>query len=117
MKRRIRLPVMQVAMAIEPGSNGDATVRLAFKGAAKMMLTHVFTALKGKLFDDYSMAEEIATRMRNGACSRTLTVSIEGPDFHRLSLCEWPAIIRHLMERTFRCRLTFFDKYDKFLNA
>lgn len=116
-RKRVRLPVMRVAMAVEPMSEGDTTVRFAFHGAAKVMLTHVFVNLKGKLYADYSMTEEISTQMLNGKCHKTLTVSIEHPDLHRLSLPEWPAVIRHLMERTFRCRVTCFDKYEKFLNA
>lgn len=116
-KQHVRWQVMRVAMAVEPMSDGDMTVCFAFHGATKVMLSHVFTNLKGKLFADYSMTEDIANKMLNGKCCRTLTVRIEQPDFHRLSLSEWPSIIRYLMERTFRCRVTYFEKYELFLNA
>lgn len=113
--------VLQVAMAVEPptGSLLEEVnpLRFAFHGASKVMLSHVFRELKDKLFRDFSLQEDIANQMLNGKCYSTLVVTIDTPDLHRLSVGEWPAVIAHLMERSFRCRVTYFEKYEKFLNA
>jgi len=29
----------------------------------------------------------------------------------------WPTMIKGMMERRFRCEVTYFDNYEKFLNA
>lgn len=117
----VRPPVLQVAMAIEPCDDGIAdneqTLHLAFHGATKVMISHVFQTLRGRLFKDYSVTEHFASQIINGKCFHTLVVLISDPDLHRLSLREWPSIIGHIMERTFRCRVVYFEKYEKFLNA
>lgn len=116
-KRKLQLPTMRVAMFFEPMTDGVATLCVIFHGAAKAMLAHVFRKLKGSLFSDYSMTVKTSSTTTNGKCRKTLVVHIRDINTHYLSLREWPVIIRHLMERTFRCRVTCFDKYEKFLNA
>lgn len=114
-------PVLQVSMAIDFSDDGqectDNTLLFVFHGAFKLMLSHVFGQLRRKLFEDYFLTEEMMPKIINGKCYRQLTVKIEQPDFHRLSLNEWPLIIKSMMERTFRCEMTYFDNYEKFLNT
>lgn len=114
-------PVLQVSMAIEPTPDTQdrnaKTLRFVFHGAYAKMLNYVFWVLRGRLFDDFRMTEYMVPIILNGKCYRSLIIQIEQPDFHRLSLSEWPLIIRHLMERTFRCQVTYFDNFDKFLNT
>jgi len=112
-------PMLQVAMSIEPvgeakESNGKA-LKFVFHGAVKMMLSHVFGQLRDRLFKDYSLVENIMPIV-NGKCYHSLSIRIQQPDFHRLSLIEWPVVIKHLMERTFRCEVTYFANYEKFMN-
>jgi hypothetical protein len=113
-------PMLQVAMAIEPTDDTQEdtykTLRFVFHGAFKLMLSHVFRQLRERLFNDYSVTEEVM-QIVNGKCYRSLIIQIEQPDLHRLSLTEWPLIIKSMMERTFRCKLTYFTNYEKFLNA
>ena len=117
----VRPPVLQVAMTLEPYSGGltecTQTLHFAFHGASKVMLTHVFQTLRGRLFRDYSITEKIAPQILNGKCCHTIVVLIDNPDLHFLSVCEWPSIISYILERTFRCKVAYFDKYEKFLNA
>lgn len=113
-------PVLQVAMAVEPveaQEDEKKTLRIVFHGVSKLMLRHVFGLLRGRLFEDFSLTDEMMPAIINGKCYRSMTILIEQPDFHRLSLNEWPTIIKSMMERRFRCEVTYFDNYEKFLNA
>lgn len=113
-------PVLQVAMAVEPveaQEDDKKPLRIVFHGASKLMLRHVFGLLRGRLFEDFSLTDEMMPAIINGKCYRSMTILIEQPDFHRLSLNEWPTIIKSMMERRFRCEVTYFDNYEKFLNA
>ena len=108
-------PVWQVAVAVEPAE--DATVRLSFHVPTPLLISTVFDRLKGKLFPDYSLTEEMTPQMLNGKCYRTWVVDVTDPDLHRLSLAEWLPMIKSMMERRFRVKVTCFDNYEKFLNA
>ncbi len=113
-------PVLQVAMAVEPVESQEddkKNLRIVFHGASKLMLRHVFGLLRGRLFEDFSLTDEMMPAIINGKCYRSMTILIEQPDFHRLSLNEWPTIIKSMMERRFRCEVTYFYDYEKFLNA
>lgn len=119
-------PVWQVAMAIEPTADEklgqrigdkDCPLRFVFHGAKPLMIDVVFTRLRGKLFGGYQMTEEMQTRMLNGKCYRSWVVEVSEPDLHRLSVPEWPAIIKQMMESIFRCQITYFENYETFLNA
>ena len=125
-KRWLRAPVWQVAMAVEPTADerlgqqagvDGCPLRFVFHGAAPLMLDVVFTRLRGKLFDDYQRTEEMHTQMLNGRCYRSQVVEVTNPDLHRLSLPEWPTMLSSMLQRTFRCQVTYFDSYDKWLNA
>lgn len=115
------IPVLQVAMAIEPMDDAqhdnEKPLRIVFHGAFNVMLRHVFGLLRNRLFRDFMLTEDMMTTIINGKCYHFTTVQIEQPDYHRLSLNEWPLIIKHLMEQTFRCEVTFFENYEKFLNT
>lgn len=120
-RRKQREMVIRVAVAIEPTSGNhvgeDGALRFAFHGATQRMLTHVFRTLqKGGLFADYVITESTQMPMVNGRSYRTLTVEVARPDLQRLSKGEWPQLIAHLMQSTWRCRVTCFDRYQKFLN-
>ena len=112
---------MQVAMSIEPveASHEDAetSLRVVFRGAFKLMLRHVFGHLRQRLFKDFSIVDNITPTIVNGKCYRSMTVQIEKPDLYRLGLAEWPLMIKSMMERTFRVQVTFFESYERFLNA
>jgi len=111
--------VLQVAMALEPTDEapGESLLRIVFHGAPKLMLRHVFGLLRERLFKDFSLDEDIMPIIINGKCYRSIIIQIEQPDFHRLSLSEWPLVIKHIMERIFRCEVTFFEDYENFLNT
>jgi hypothetical protein len=114
-------PMLQVAMSIEPvgeakESNGKA-LKFVFHGAVKMMLSHVFSQLRERLFKDYSITENMMPTIMNGKYYRSMTIQIEQPDFHRLSITEWPLIIKSMLERTFRCEVTYFTDFEEFLNT
>ena len=108
-------PVWQVALAIEPTGNGP--LRLVFHVPHPRLVVTVFNQLRGTLFKDYQMTEEVMTQMLNGKCYQAWVVDVIQPDLHRLSLSEWPAMIKSMMERRFRCQVKCFDSYEKFLNA
>ena len=108
-------PVWKVALAVEP--TDDGTVRLAFHVPHPILVRTVFNQLQGMLFADYQMTEEIMTQILNGKCFSAWVVTVSKPDLHRLSLNEWPTMIKSMMERRFRCEVTYFDNYEKFLNA
>ena len=118
-------PVWQVAVAVEPtnevsrvaGSQDDTTVRLAFHVPHPLLISSVFDRLRGTLFSDYQMTEDVMPQMLNGKCYRSWVVDVSHPDLHRLSISEWPTVIKSMMERRFRVQVTFFDNYEKFLNA
>ena len=114
-------PVLRVAMSIEPCVDAhdgqEKSLRFVFHGAFKPMLSHVFGQLRDRLFHDYSMTEDMMPAIINGKCYRSLMIRIERPDFHRLSLSEWPLIIKSMMERRFCCEVTYFTDYEKFLNT
>ena len=114
--RTIKPVVRQVSMAKVDDAEGGQ-LRFAFHGATKVMLTHVFQKLKGKLYRDYAIQDSITEWMRNGRSYHTLFVCIVDPILNHLDLKEWPAIIKCVMERTFRCRVIYFDKYEKLLNT
>jgi len=121
-KRWPRPLVLQVAVAIVPrsepsGSEQQEPLTFAFHGAKKLMLTHVFTRLRGTLFANYAVTEHIDNQMLNGRSYLTLLVSVNEPNVNGLSPEEWPCLIAYLMERTFRCKVTYFAKYEKFLNT
>ena len=120
--RRSEKPVVQkVAMSIEPTAVGTPDtmppLRFAFRGCSIPMLKHVFRRLKDKLFNDYEISIDNSTTILNGKCYLTLFVDITGPNIIQLSVCEWPTIIKYIMERTFRCRVVFFEKYKDFMNT
>ena len=112
--------MLRVAMALEPADEAReqrGSMRIVFHGASKLMLRHVFGLLRGRLFKDFSLTDDMALTIINGKCYRTIAVRFDQPDFYRLSLGEWPIIIKHLMEQAFRCKVTFFENYEKFLNT
>ena len=108
-------PVWQVAVTVEPTDNGAA--RLVFRVPHPLLVSTVFDRLKGTLFADYQISEELQPAMLNGKCYRSWVVDVHKPDLYRLSLAEWPAMIKSMMERRFRCQVTCFDNYERFLNA
>ena len=110
-----RLWKRSVSMVRYDSENGR--MRYAFHGATTAMLTHVFRLLKRKIFKGYEIQEAGIEMMRNGRLQRTTFVNIIDPIPHHIDLKELPGMIKHLMERSFHCRVTYFDKYDKFLNA
>ena len=105
----------RVALAVEP--TDDGTVRLVFHVPHPILVRIVFNQLQGMLFSDYQMTEEIMTQILNGKCFSTWVVTVSKPDLHRLSLNEWPTMIKGMMESRFRCEVTYFDNYEKFLNT
>ena len=108
-------PVWQVALAVEPTDNG--VVRLAFHVPHPLLVTEVMDRLQGTLFEGYALTEDICPAMLNGKCYRQWVATVRNPDLHRLSLAEWLPMIKSMMERRFRCEVTYFDNYEKFLNA
>lgn len=119
-KKWLRPPVPQIAFAIEPREvecNYEKPLTFVFHGASCVkMVNYVFGLLCGTLFQDYSCKEEIATQFLNGKCWQTYVVEITKPDEHRLSISEWPTIITYMLEKRFRCKVTFYKNYEKFLN-
>ena len=107
--------VWQVAMAVEPGEDG--MLRFAFHAPCPSLIKDVFDRLRGTLFEDYQITEEVMGQIINGKCYRAWVAEVRGADTHKLSVTEWPMVIKGMMERRFRCRVTYFENYDKFLNA
>lgn len=108
-------PVWQVAVVVEP--TDDTTVRLAFHVPHPRLVAAVMDCLQGTLFDGYTISEDICPAIINGKCYRSWVAEVRNPDLHRLSLAEWLSLIKSMMERRFRCQVTCFDDYEKFINA
>ena len=96
--------------------NHERPLTFVWHGSALKMIHYVFGMFRGTLFQDYNCTEEIAPQILNGKCWQTYVVDIKEPDEHRLSVSEWPQIITHMLEKRFRCKVTFYKNYNKFLN-
>ena len=118
-KKWPRPTVWQVAFAMEKQEvecNTEKPLTFAFHGSCLKMINYVFGQLRGTLYEDYTCKEEIATQILNGKCWHTYIVEIKKPDERWLSANEWPIIIKYMMERRFRCKVTYYKNYNKFLN-
>ena len=104
----------QVGVAVERAAGTE--VRLAFH-APKRMVTTVMDCLNKVLFEGYELTGEFMPQILNGKCHLAWVADVRGADLHRLSLKEWLPMIKSMMERRFRCRVTCFEHFDKFLNA
>lgn len=114
-------PFYRVAVAVEPWepspTESERPLRFWFRVPEPQLVTMIFDKLKGSLFENYSIKEDIHPCIINGKCYQSWVVTVRKPDLHRLSIPEWPTIIKSMMERRFRVRVTCFDKFEKFLNA
>ena len=110
-------PTWNIAFAADwRGSDADQFC-FVFHGAFREMLTTVFDILKGNLFDAYDLEDEHQFGILNGRCYRAWVVHITNPDLQNMSLREWTSLITLLLQKHFRCKVTFFKDYEKFLNA
>ena len=107
--------VWKVAVFVEPIEDG--TLRIAFRLPNPILVSTIFDRLRGTLFYSYKMVENIMTNIVNGKCYRSWIVSVNQPYFQRLSLSEWPVIVKNMMEQRFHCNVTCFENYEKFINA
>ena len=108
-------PVWKVAVVVYP--TDDYTVRLLFRVPHSVLVTTVFNILQGSLFKSYTSEWVEQPNRLNGKCYRLMALTVHEPDLHRQSLPEWLPLIKSMMERRFRCQVTCFDNYEKFLNA
>lgn len=118
-KKWPRPTVWQVSFAMQPREvecNHERPLTFVWHGSALKMIHYVFGIFRGTLFQDYSCKEEIAPQILNGKCWQTYIIEIKEPDEHRLSISEWPQIITHMLEKRFRCKVTYYKNYNKFLN-
>jgi hypothetical protein len=122
-RRGLKPAVRQVAMIqtwrTVYGPNGEEPQRFTIElhGAVKAMVRRIMDPLRNTLYKDYSLEWEPMTDRLNGRCSRTLVLTIDDPDLHRLGVDEWVQLIKDSMERLFLCRVKVYDDCDKFLNA
>ena len=116
-KRRMICRLWKRSVSMVRCDTDNGRMRYAFHGATTAMLTHVFRLLKRKILKGYEIQEAGIEIMRNGRLQRTTFVNIIDPIPHHIALKEWPGMIKHVMERSFHCRVTCFDKYEKFLNT
>jgi hypothetical protein len=124
LKRRGLKPAVRQVAIIQTwrtvyGPNGDESqcFTIELHGAVKAMVRRIMDPLRNTLYKDYSLEWEPMTDRLNGRCSRTLVLTIDGPDLHRLGVDEWVQLIKNSMERLFLCRVKAYDDCDKFLNA
>ena len=124
LKRRGLKPAVRQVAIIQTwrtiyGPNGEEIQHMTVEmhGAVKAMVRRIIDPLRNTLYKDYSLEWEPMTDRLNGRCSRTLVLTIDGPDLHRLGVNEWVQLIKDRMERLFLCRVKVYDDYDKWLNA
>jgi len=101
------------------GPKGEETQHMTIElhGAVKAMIRRVIDPLRNTLYKDYTLEWEPMMLWLNGRCSRTLVLTIDSPDLHRLSVDEWLTLVKDRMERLFLCRVKVFTDYNRFLNA
>ena len=109
------MPTYRVAVVVGPSDDGK--VRLVFHVPHPLLVTVVMDRLQGTLFEGYCLREEYCQSMLNGKCYKACVTEIRGADTLRLSVKEWPMMIKSMMERRFRVQVTCFDNYERFLNA
>lgn len=121
--RKLKPPVRNVAMiqtwrhTYGPRGEEIPHMTIEMHGAAKVMVRRVVDPFRGTLYQDYTLEWEPMGQRVNGRCSRTLVLTIDGPDLHRLGVDQWVPLIKDRMERLFLCRVKVYDDYNQWLNA
>lgn len=110
----------RVAMTMETQEviqDVEMPLRFWMYGVRRSVVDGLFNELRGRMFRKFTLEEKILPRILNGKCYRSWVVTIEKPDIHRLSIDEWMPLFKSMMESRFRCEVTLFDRFERFLNA
>ena len=92
----------------------DGRLSFSFHGAGKQTVMAVFGNLKN-LCADYMIKSE-HNIVVNGKCHYSIVVTLKEPRTDILPEADWPMMITRFLQKETTCDVTYFDKYEKFMN-
>ena len=93
----------------------DDQLCFIFHGTTLQAVTAAFRHLSS-LYSNYHVQTE-QLPIINGKCHYNIVVTLTDPRTDTLSEADWPMMIIQLLQKESNCDVTFFEKFETFMNA
>ena len=86
-----------------------------FIGASRQIVSRLFAKMSS--FCGKCQVDVEITRITNGKHYESVVAAVSDPHTNILAEAEWPTIVMRFLQKDMPCEVTYFDNYEKFLNA
>lgn len=110
--RKIVAPTRRIAFAM---IRKDQRLCFVFNGASRQAVSRLVDKMSS--FCGGCQIEVEKLRITNGRCYESVVAAVSDPNTDILAEAEWPTIVTRFLQKDMPCEVTYFDNYEKFLNA
>ena len=112
MPRTHKPHIPRISFAMTPQ---DGELTFTFHGTNRQTIINTFSHLSSLCTDCLVTSEQLP--FINGKCNYNIIATLSEPRTDILSPADWPMTVTRFLQKELICEVTYFDDYNKFLNA